>query len=203
METKVYQSNDYKKIVEDLLKGEVVGFPTETVYGLAIVYNSKEAFDKIYQIKQRSITKPISAMVANKEVLKNIAVVDKRASQVVDNLMPGSITVILPAKDNLLEHVTFNLNTIGVRIPTNETALRILNEINIPLLVTSANISNEPSLLKAKDVYSKFNGKIASLIDEDAINGVASTVVDLTKKPIRILREGPISKERIEEVLGE
>lgn len=203
METKVYQSNDYKKIVEDLLKGEVVGFPTETVYGLAIVYNSKEAFDKIYQIKQRSITKPISAMVANKEVLKNIAVVDKRASQVVDNLMPGSITVILPAKDNLLEHVTFNLNTIGVRIPTNETALRILNEINIPLLVTSANISNEPSLLKAKDVYAKFNGKIASLIDEDAINGVASTVVDLTKKPIRILREGPISKERIEEVLGE
>ena len=203
METKVYQSNDYKKIVEDLLKGEVVGFPTETVYGLAIVYNSKEAFDKIYQIKQRSITKPISAMVANKEVLKNIAVVDKRASQVVDNLMPGSITVILPAKDNLLEHVTFNLNTIGVRIPTNETALRILSEINIPLLVTSANISNEPSLLKAKDVYSKFNGKIASLIDEDAINGVASTVVDLTKKPIRILREGPISKERIEEVLGE
>ena len=203
METKVYQSNDYKKIVEDLLKGEVVGFPTETVYGLAIVYNSKEAFDKIYQIKQRSITKPISAMVANKEVLKNIAVVDKRTSQVVDNLMPGSITVILPAKDNLLEHVTFNLNTIGVRIPTNETALRILNEINIPLLVTSANISNEPSLLKAKDVYSKFNGKIASLIDEDAINGVASTVVDLTKKPIKILREGPISKERIEEVLGE
>lgn len=203
METKVYQSKDYKKIVEDLLKGEVVGFPTETVYGLAIVYNSKEAFDKIYQIKQRSITKPISAMVANKEVLKNIAVVDKRASQVVDNLMPGSITVILPAKDNLLEHVTFNLNTIGVRIPTNETALRILNEINIPLLVTSANISNEPSLLKAKDVYSKFNGKIASLIDEDAINGVASTVVDLTKKPIKILREGPISKERIEEVLGE
>ena len=203
METKVYQSNDYKKIVEDLLKGEVVGFPTETVYGLAIVYNSKEAFDKIYQIKQRSITKPISAMVANKEVLKNIAVVDKRASQVVDNLMPGSITVILPAKDNLLEHVTFNLNTIGVRIPTNETALRILSEINIPLLVTSANISNEPSLLKAKDVYTKFNGKIASLIDEDAINGVASTVVDLTKKPIKILREGPISKERIEEVLGE
>lgn len=203
METKVYQSKDYKKIIEDLLNGEVVGFPTETVYGLAIVYNSKEAFDKIYQIKNRSITKPISAMVANKDVLKNIAIVDERASKVVDNLMPGSITVILPAKDNLLEHVTFNLNTIGVRIPTNETALKILNEINIPLLVTSANISNEPSLLKAKDVYSKFNGKIASLIDEDAINGVASTVVDLTKKPIKILREGPISKERIEEVLGE
>lgn len=203
METKVYQSKDYKKIIEDLLNGEVVGFPTETVYGLAIVYNSKEAFDKIYQIKNRSITKPISAMVANKDVLKNIAIVDERASKVVDNLMPGSITVILPAKDNLLEHVTFNLNTIGVRIPTNETALKILNEINIPLLVTSANISNEPSLLKAKDVYAKFNGKIASLIDEDAINGVASTVVDLTKKPIKILREGPISKERIEEVLGE
>lgn len=203
METKIYQSKDYKKIIDDLLRGDVVGFPTETVYGLAIVYNSKEAFDKIYQIKNRSITKPISAMVANKDVLKSIAIVDERASKVVDNLMPGSITVILPAKDNLLEHVTFNLKTIGVRIPTNETALKILNEINIPLLVTSANISNEPSLLKAKDVYSKFNGKIASLIDEDAINGVASTVVDLTKKPIKILREGPVSKERIEEVLGE
>ena len=65
METKVYNSLQYQNVVDDLLNGQVVGFPTETVYGLAIVFDSKEAFDKLYEIKNRSITKPISMMVAN------------------------------------------------------------------------------------------------------------------------------------------
>ena len=115
--------------------------------------------------------------------------------------MPGPLTIILKAKDNLPEHVTFNQKTIGIRIPNHELALKILKEVGLPLLVTSANISNEPSLIKAKDVKEKFEGKIASLIDEDAINGEASSVVDVTNR-IKIYREGPISKEEIEKVLG-
>lgn len=203
METKVYQSNEYKEIVKDLLDGKVVGFPTETVYGLAIVYNNKEAFDKLYKIKNRSITKPISMMVSKETPLTNVAYVDDRAKKVIDNFMPGSITIILKAKEDLPEHVTFNYPTVGIRIPTNDVALNILKEVNLPLLVTSANISNEQSLMKAKDVYEKFKGQIASLIDEDAIGGVASTVVSLVDKPIKVLREGPISKEEINKVLGE
>ena len=200
MKTKVYKSNEYIKIVDDLLNGEVVGFPTETVYGLAIVYDSKKAFDKLYEIKNRSINKPISMMVANKDILKSVAYVDENSQKVIDAFMPGAVTIILKAKEDLPYFVTFNQDTIGVRIPTNDVAINILKSVNKPLLVTSANISSEPSLIKANDVYNKFNGLIASFIDEDAINGVSSTVVDV-RNDIKIYREGPISKNDIEKVL--
>ena len=200
MKTKVYKSNEYIKIVDDLLNGEVVGFPTETVYGLAIVYDSKKAFDKLYEIKNRSINKPISMMVANKDILKSVAYVDENSQKVIDAFMPGAVTIILKAKEDLPYFVTFNQDTIGVRIPSNDVAINILKSVNKPLLVTSANISSEPSLIKANDVYNKFNGLIASLIDEDAINGVSSTVVDV-RNDIKIYREGPISKNDIEKVL--
>jgi len=201
METKVYKASEYKNIVKDLLAGKVVGFPTETVYGLAIVYNNKEAFDKLYEIKNRSITKPISMMVAKKEYMNDVAIIDNNASKVIDKFMPGAITVILKAKDNLPEHVTFNYPTVGIRIPDHKLALKILDEVKLPLLVTSANISNEPSLMKAKDVKEKFDGKIASLIYEDAIDGVASTVVSLVEKEPKVFRQGPISLEDIKKVL--
>ena len=202
METKVYTPFEYEKVVNDLLNGEVVGFPTETVYGLAIVFDDKKAFDKLYEIKNRSITKPISMMVANTNMLSNVSIIDKNSQKVIDAFMPGAITIILKAKEDLPYFVTFNQETIGIRIPTNEVALKILEKVNKPLLVTSANISNEPSLIKASDVFEKFNGLIASLIDEDAINGVSSTVVDV-RNDIKIYRQGPISKNDIEKVLGD
>ena len=202
METKVYKTYEYEKVVNDLLNGEVVGFPTETVYGLAIVYDDKKAFDKLYEIKNRSITKPISMMVANVNMLSDVSIIDDNSKKVIDAFMPGAITIILKAKDNLPYFVTFNQETIGIRIPTNDVALKMLESVNKPLLVTSANISSEPSLINAKDVYNKFNGLIASLIDEDAINGVSSTVVDV-RNDIKIYRDGPISKIDIEKVLGE
>ena len=202
MKTKLYDTYEYENIVNDLLNGEVVGFPTETVYGLAIVYDNKEAFDKLYEIKNRSINKPISMMVASVDMLSDVAYIDKLSKKVIEAFMPGAITIILKAKEDLPEFVTFKQETIGIRIPTNEVALNILKKVNKPLLVSSANISSEPSLIKANDVHNKFDGLIASLINEDAINGISSTVVDV-RNDIKIYRDGPISKKDIEKVLGE
>lgn len=202
MECNLYEASEYKKIVKDLLDGKVVGFPTDTVYGLAIIYNDKSAFKKLYEIKNREINKPISMMVADKNVLNKVAIIDERSSKVIDNLMPGALTIILKAKENLPTHVTFSLKTIGVRIPTNDVALNILKEIKVPLLVTSANISNMPSLSKYIDVYDNFKDKISSMIKQDALNEMASTVVSVYDE-IKIFREGLIKKEEIEKVLGE
>ena len=203
MESKLYEVSEYRKLVEDLLNGKVVGFPTETVYGLAIIYNNKDAFDKLYEIKNRAITKPITMMVSDRKVIEQVAYVNETQQKVIDNLMPGALTIILNAKENLPEHVTFNYPTVGIRIPTNDVALKILKEVKMPLLVTSANVSSEPSLIKYEEVYEKFNGKIASLIKQDAINGVASSVVDLTTSPIKVLREGPVSLNDILKIIGE
>lgn len=200
METRVYKSSEYKEIVNDLLNGKVVGFPTDTVYGFAIVYDSKEAFDKLYEIKNRSITKPISMMVYNKEVLETVAYIDESSKKVIENLMPGALTIILKAKEDLPTHVTFNNLTLGVRIPTNEVALNILKDINKPLLVTSANFSNEPSLIKAKDVKRTFNGLIDSMIDEDALGSKPSSVVSVFDD-IKMLREGSIDINTIKKVI--
>lgn len=202
MECKLYNSFEYEKIVEDLLNGHVVGFPTDTVYGLAIVYDNKSAFDKLYNIKNRDINKPISMMVYDKEVLKEVAYIDKNSKKVIEKLMPGALTIILKAKPNLPEHVTFNLKTIGVRIPTNKTALDILEKVNKPLLVTSANISNEPSLLKSKDVYEKFKSMLYSMIDEDALGNEASSVISVYED-IKIYRQGPIDLKTIKKVVEE
>ena len=201
MKSKVYKSCEYKKIVEDLLNNEVVGFPTDTVYGLAIVYDSKEAFDKLYEIKNRSITKPISMMVYSKDILENVAYIDENSKKVIENLMPGALTIILKAKEDLPLHVTFNNKTIGVRIPTNEVALNILKEVNKPLLVTSANFSNEPSLIYSSDVKETFDGLIYSMIDEDALGNKASSVVSVYDG-IKMLREGGIDINTIINVLG-
>lgn len=202
MECKLYNSFEYEKIVEDLLNGHVVGFPTDTVYGLAIVYDNKSAFDKLYNIKNRDINKPISMMVYDKEVLKEVAYIDKNSKKIIEKLMPGALTIILKAKPNLPEHVTFNLKTIGVRIPTNKTALDILKKVNKPLLVTSANISNEPSLLKSKDVYEKFKSMLYSMIDEDALGNEASSVISVYED-IKIYRQGPIDLKTIKKVVEE
>ena len=202
MECKLYNSFEYEKIVEDLLNGHVVGFPTDTVYGLAIVYDNKSAFDKLYNIKNRDINKPISMMVYDKEVLKEVAYIDKNSKKIIEKLMPGALTIILKAKPNLPEHVTFNLKTIGVRIPTNKTALDILEKVNKPLLVTSANISNEPSLLKSKDVYEKFKSMLYSMIDEDALGNEASSVISVYED-IKIYRQGPIDLKTIKKVVEE
>lgn len=202
MECKLYNSFEYEKIVEDLLNGHVVGFPTDTVYGLAIVYDNKSAFDKLYNIKNRDINKPISMMVYDKEVLNEVAYIDENSKKVIEKLMPGALTIILKAKPNLPEHVTFNLKTIGVRIPTNKTALDILEKVNKPLLVTSANISNEPSLLKAKDVYEKFKSMLYSMIDEDALGNEASSVISVYED-IKIYRQGPINLKTIKKVVEE
>jgi L-threonylcarbamoyladenylate synthase len=203
MKTNALKSFEYRQIADDLLKGNVVGFPTETVYGLAIVYDSVDAFTKLYEIKNRNINKPISMMVADIETISSVAYVDEKAKKVINAFMPGPITIILKAKEDLPEHVTFKLSTIGIRIPNHQTALNVLKEVKKPLLVSSANISNEPSLIKAMDVKEIFGGKIASFIEEDAVDGIASTVVDLTTDPIKIYRQGPISEEEILKVIGE
>ena len=203
MGTKIYQSFEYEKIVSDLLDGQVVAFPTDTVYGLAIVYDNKDAFDKLYQIKNRSITKPISMMVASSDIIHKVAFVDQKSQKVIDKLLPGALTIILNAKDNLPTHVTFNDPTVGIRIPNHQTTLNILNKVNKPLLVKSANISNSSDLIKAEDGFKQFNGQITSLINEDATNGVASTVVNLTTSPIKVLRKGPIEEETILKIMEE
>ena len=94
METKTFKSSEYHKVVNDLLNSEIVGFPTETVYGLAIVYNDKKAFERLYEVKNRSINKPISMMVANISAIEEVAYVDEKAKKIIDAFILATIIEI-------------------------------------------------------------------------------------------------------------
>lgn len=189
---KLVDTKHLDELIAPLMHGEIVGFPTETVYGLAIGYHQFSAFLKLAELKQRPITKPITAMVADVEKITSLAIVNKKQEKIIQHFMPGSLTIVLNAKENLPAHVTLQQKTIGIRIPSNFTALEILKKVNLPLLVTSANLSSLPPLVKWEEVYQNFSEKMAVIVMEDSLNQEASTVVDLTQEEPVLLRKGPI-----------
>lgn len=194
---KIYKKEEIELIKNDLLKGEIIAFGTDTVFGLACVYDNNEAIKKIYEAKNREAKKALPMMCGSKEMIKEVAYVSSKAQKLMDKFMPGAITIIYKKKDVISKQVTSGLNTIGIRIPDDEWIIELINKVKKPLLVTSANISSEPSLSKWEDVYRKLDGRIDGVVAEDARGESASTIVDCSNEDIKILREGPILKEEI------
>jgi L-threonylcarbamoyladenylate synthase len=130
---------------EDALNNHgVIAFPTETVMGLAVYYDDVEAYNKLNQIKRRPEDKPYTMMVKDKKEIANYAIINEVTQRVIDAFMPGSITILVPVKaDSVPTYVTHNTGVIGIRIPTNKEAVELLNAIDKPLLVPSANRSGE------------------------------------------------------------
>ena len=201
MNTSKYTKNDKERIISELLNGKIIAFPTDTVFGLGCVIN-KDAISKIYEAKGRSFDKPLPMMCSGLRMIEMVAHVNENAKKLIKAFMPGAITLIFNKKDNVEDFVTNNKKTIGIRVPNDSWILDLIESLNQPLLVTSANISDSGSLLKWEDVYSQLNGKIDGIVCEDARGEISSTIVDVTAD-IKILRQGPISQKEIDKVVYE
>lgn len=199
MQTIKYSKMDIKQIIDRLLQGGILAFPTDTVFGLACIMD-KDAISKVYEAKGRSFDKPLPMMCNGKDMIDKVAIINSDAEKLIDKFMPGAITIIFNKKDNVEDYVTNGRNTIGIRVPNDEWILNLISEIGMPILVTSANISGDGSLLKWEDVYSCMNGKIDGIVCEDARGDLASTIVDCSNEA-KIIRQGPISNEDIMEAL--
>lgn len=199
METIKYTKQDLNKIKEILLNGGIVAFPTDTVFGLGCVIN-KQAIDKIYSAKGRSFDKPLPMMCNGLKMIESVAKVSEDASKIINKFVPGALTLIFNKKDNVEDFVTNGKPTIGIRVPDDKWILDLISELNQPILVTSANLSDTGSLTKWEDVYSQLNGKIDAIVTEDASGETSSTIIDVTDG-IKLLRQGPISLDDIMEVL--
>ena len=199
METIKYTKQDLNKIKEILLNGGIVAFPTDTVFGLGCVIN-KQAIDKIYSAKGRSFDKPLPMMCNGLKMIESVAKVSEGASKIINKFVPGALTLIFNKKDNVEDFVTNGKPTIGIRVPDDKWILDLISELNQPILVTSANLSDTDSLTKWEDVYSQLNGKIDAIVTEDASGETSSTIIDVTDG-IKLLRQGPISLDDIMEVL--
>ena len=199
METIKYKKMDKNKIINSLISGGILAFPTDTVFGLGCIMDRK-AIEKIYEVKGRSFDKPLPMMCSNLKMIEEVAYVSEKAKKIIDAFVPGPLTLIFKKKENVKDYITQGKKTIGIRVPDDEFILDLIDSLNMPLMVTSANNSGEPSLAKWKDVYGIMKGKIDGIVCEDARGEVSSTIIDVSDD-IKILREGPISLAQIMEVI--
>jgi len=185
----------------DLLKGGgLLAFPTDTVFGLACIMD-EEAIKKVYAAKGRSFDKPLPMMCDSLKMIRKMAYVSDDAEKVISKFVPGALTLILKKKDTVPDMVTMNKDTIGIRVPDDRFILELIADLKEPLMVTSANISGDGSLLKWQDVLTAMDGKIDGILCEDARGESASTIIDLSGEEIKVLREGPIGFNEIMEAL--
>jgi L-threonylcarbamoyladenylate synthase len=191
-------------IAADLLKaGEVVAFPTETVYGLGANALNSTAVDKIYARKGRPSTNPLIVHVSSVEMAKSICHWNELAQQLADIFWPGPLTIVLPKRDEIPDNVSAGLNTVGVRIPANTTAQKLIAAAGLPLAAPSANKSNEISPTSAAHVQKSLGEHVFILDGGDCEIGLESTVLDLSVSPPVILRPGQIGERQLSDVIGE
>lgn len=181
------------KIINAIQNNLLVCFPTETVYALACNALDNESIGKIYQIKKRSQNKPLSIFVSDICSLMRIAKLEKKYIGLVNHFSPGPITYILPLKNNNILPNEFFKDSIGIRIPEHPIAISILNKLKVPIVATSINISGKKSVCKADDIPQSIKQHLSAVIEDDElVSGIESTIIDLTEDKIKVLREGAI-----------
>lgn len=187
----------------DLIKsGEVVAFPTETVYGLGADAWNPTAIQKVFSTKGRPSDNPLIVHISNEEQLSDFALeIPETAKILIKEFWPGPLTFVLPKKDQVLDAVTAGLYTVAVRMPDHEIALGFIRQTG-PLVAPSANKSGRPSPTKAEHVKADFGENFPVIEGKATKVGLESTVLDLTGDAPEILRPGSISHREIEEVLG-
>lgn len=198
--TKIVSMQELETVQKVIEQGGVVAFPTETVYGLGVRFGSKEALNKLMEAKNRDYSKAITLMVSDKKDIEKYAYVSKKASLLIEHFMPGMMTLVFKKKECVDSVMTNGKETIGIRIPDSAYVLSLLKQTG-PMLVTSANISHHPNTTSTKEVLDQLDGRIDLIVDGKTSDNIASTVVDVSTNDLKILREGKITKEDIEEVL--
>jgi L-threonylcarbamoyladenylate synthase len=192
-----------------LLKGGIVAFPTETVYGLGAVASNKKAIERVYSVKGRPKNNPLIVHVyCLEQVLSITKGIPNNANILIEKYWPGPLTLVLPYKNssNICKIARANLKTIAVRIPKHPVALKLLKEINSPLIAPSANIAQHLSPTKASHVLKDLGKKLLKHTDMildggDTLIGIESTVIDFTKDVPIILRPGGLNIDIINKEL--
>lgn len=202
METKILKKDDIKKVAEILKSGGLVAFPTDTVYGLASLANHAEGVKRLKEVKQRPDDKPFPMMVASIDHIEAVASLNIRDRQLITRWMPGALTVVFNKKESYLDDQQKEFKTIGVRMPDDPWILDLIKEVG-PLLVPSANISNNPPAKDFEEVYHSFDAKIDAIVVGFTHDKSPSTVLDATQEELTVLREGDITLEEIKHDLME
>ena len=192
-----------KGIAAALLAGAVAAYPTETFYALGAAALSKRGVDRVFRLKKRDPSRPLSFVVSDMDMVRDVVSSLPPAFMVLAaEFWPGPLTVVLPAAAGFPEHLVGPGRTIALRIPPPAWLRSLVREMSEPLTATSANLSGERELADPVEVKALFEGRVDLIVDGGpAPGGLPSTIVDLSGDRPRILREGVIPAARIEALL--
>lgn len=188
-------SKDIQDAVKKLKNGEVIGFPTETVYGIGTLITNTTVLKEIYKIKGRAKEKPLQILISDiNQINRLVKEIPKKARAIIQKHFPGSITLLLFKSDVVPASITRGSDKVGIRMPNHKLMLELLN-ICGPIAATSANKSGDTPAINAKEVSEKLP-EIEFILDGGPCPiGISSTVADATEDPPKILRQGTIKLE--------
>lgn len=202
--TENVNNEELNKICDLIKSGEIVIFPTETVYGIGANAFDENAVVKIFKAKGRPSDNPLIVHIAKKSTISDIAKdITEVEQKLIDNFMPGPFTLILKKTDRIPSVVSAGLDTVAIRMPNNEIAKQIIINSGVPISAPSANISGKPSGTTISDIRYELESKVSAIVDggESEI-GLESTVVKVIDEVPYILRPGKITPDDIKNVIG-
>jgi L-threonylcarbamoyladenylate synthase len=184
-----------------LLRGEAVIAPTETRYGLLARADQQEVIEKLYDMKQRDIGQATAVFVRDLKELAKLGRLTASAERLAEHFLPGPLTLVLHAVPDWSPPRVVD-GKIGLRWSSAATIQGLADRLRLPLTATSANISGKPDGESVEELAAAFGDRVVLYLDAGPLAGAVSTVVDCAADPVRILREGAISRTRIEQALG-
>lgn len=198
-------NNNLDKIKEaamSIKEGNIVLFPTETVYGIGANALDEKAVNKIFEAKGRASDNPLIVHICNLEMLNSLVQeIGEIEKKLINNFWPGPLTIIFNRKECIPNNVTAGLETVGIRMPSNEIAKKLIKLSGLPIAAPSANVSGKPSGTKIEDIIDELDGKVDYILDSGMVDiGVESTVVRVIDNKVHILRPGKITVEDIEKL---
>lgn len=196
-----FEEDQTEELAEILRNNGVISVATDTVYGVCARMDTQEAQEKLREIKHRPKDKAFPVMCCDIGQIKEIAYISESGQKVIKAFMPGPVTVILKKREEIPAFVNGGMDTLAVRMATSEALEKLIRTVGVPLLMTSANQSGQKTCgtideieLACPDLDGIMNGK--------PMFGKASTIIDCTCEPVRILREGPVTMEQIEQAIA-
>lgn len=190
------------KAAKIIKNGGVVAFPTDTCYGLAVNPFDPQALDRLFEIKGRKSGKAIILLVSDMDMLGNLIIrVSPLQKSFMEAFWPGPLTLILNKKPRVPEQLGGKQQTIGIRYPKAEIPLRLIEKVGLPITATSANQSGKPTAQSAQEIEENIGANIELILDAGHCGQTASTILDLTVTPPKILRKGQIPEYLIDRLV--
>ena len=200
---KILKQNQLDEAAKLLQEGKVIAFPTETVYGLGVVYDNQNAYDKLCTVKRRPPEKPFTLMLSDVKDVGKYADLNDVAKALVKAFMPGQFTIITKAKEGLPVWCVSESGNVGIRITDYDLIRDLIRKTGKPLLVPSANKSGEKPATTTYEVLDAFGEELAAVVEGESISNIPSTIVFVGDKYSDVFREGAVKIDEIKKVISE